>query len=361
MAVPTTVLWERDPHTAAKHTLLKRYLMAWFPIMAKQFRTEGITFLDGFAGPGEYLNSHESSPAIAMAQAHRREVVEQQTPVRLVFIEDDKRRAEHLAALLDRDYPPAERPTRLTVQVHHGKVAALYDEAVTAVGGWKGPVFANLDGWGVDTDYPIVQRIGKQQSSEVLVTFKDQFFTRFAEVEEQEAGDRVFGGRAWREVAKQPTPNKKPFLLDLYRQRLREAGFGFISTFEMLDEGGNALYLFFGTTSIVAVEKFKDGLWEVDGIAGQRFRDPRNPDQLFFDISQPDFSSLQKAFLDLAEHRGEVSLETLGDHALRETMFKRSHAKPTVDRLVEQRRLEPVRTGKSYAERMYKLATPSLF
>ncbi|MCY3924683.1 MAG: hypothetical protein OXG52_04105 [bacterium] len=35
MAVPTGILWERDPHTAAKHTLLRRYMLAWFPIMAE--------------------------------------------------------------------------------------------------------------------------------------------------------------------------------------------------------------------------------------------------------------------------------------------------------------------------------------
>jgi three-Cys-motif partner protein len=96
MAVPTGILWERDPHTAAKHTLLRRYLMAWFPIMAKQFQGGGITFLDGFAGPGEYTNSQESSPVIAMEQAMRDEVVQLQTPTRLVFIEERKDRAEHL-------------------------------------------------------------------------------------------------------------------------------------------------------------------------------------------------------------------------------------------------------------------------
>jgi three-Cys-motif partner protein len=215
VVVPTEVLWERDPHTAAKHTLLRRYLMAWFPIMAKQFRTEGITFLDGFAGPGEYKNSKESSPVIAMTQALRREVVEQQTLTRLVFIEKDKRRAEHLAALLNERFPPADRPTGLVAQINHGKVATLYEQAIAAVGGWEGPVFANLDGWGADTDYTIVKRVAKQQSSEVLVTFQDQFFTRFADVEEQEAGDRVFGFRDWREVANEPTSNKKPYLLDL--------------------------------------------------------------------------------------------------------------------------------------------------
>src|SRR3954451_9154875 len=102
----------------------------------------------------------------------------------------------------------------------------------------RGRFFANLDGWGADTDYTIVQRIAKQQSSEVLVTFQDQFFTRFADVEEQEAGDRVFGFRDWREVANEPTSNKKPYLLDLYRRRLQQAGFSFILTFEMIDENG---------------------------------------------------------------------------------------------------------------------------
>ena len=50
VAVPTDVLWKRDLHTAAKHTLLRRYQSAWFPIMARQFREDGITFFDGFAG-----------------------------------------------------------------------------------------------------------------------------------------------------------------------------------------------------------------------------------------------------------------------------------------------------------------------
>ena len=74
MTAPTGILWERDPRTAAKHTLLRRYLDAWFPIMACQFREVGITFLDGFAGPGEYTNASESSPTIAMAQAMRDDV-----------------------------------------------------------------------------------------------------------------------------------------------------------------------------------------------------------------------------------------------------------------------------------------------
>jgi three-Cys-motif partner protein len=359
VAVPTDVLWERDPHTAAKHTLLRRYLSAWFPIMAKQFRDTGITFLDAFAGPGEYTNSQESSPAIAMTQAMRTEVVSSRTQTRLVFIEDDRRRAVHLEGLLARRFPPSTRPAALVTRVHHGKCADLYDRAVAEVGGWGGPVFANLDGWGADTDLKIVRRVAQQQSSEVLVTFKDQFFVRFANGE-QEAGERVFGHSDWRMVDQVPTAEKKPFLLGLYRQCLHDAGLPYVLTFEMIDEGGHSLYLFFGTTSDIAVQKFKDGLWEVDGVAGQRFRDPRDPNQMSFDILEPDFTPLADSITELLEVR-EHNMAELCRHALLETIYKDTHVKPVVDSLIDQRRVQLVRTGRSYEERVLRLAPASLF
>ena len=359
MAVPTGILWERDPHTAAKHTLLRRYMSAWFPIMAKQFHEVGITFFDGFAGPGEYKNAQDSSPAIAMEQALRSEVTRWRTQTRLVFVEDNRGRADHLQDLLDARYPVSTRPAGLVVRVRHGKCSDLFDQAIAEVGGWEGPVFANLDGWGVDTDYEIVQRVAQQPSSEVLVTFEDQFFIRFANGEQQ-AGERVFGHSDWRRVDGLPTAEKKPFLLDLYRKGLHSAGFPYVLTFEMIDEGGHSLHLFFGTTNKVAVEKFKDGLWEVDGVSGQRFRDPRDPNQMSFDILHPDFTPLETRVLELLDGR-ECSMEELRENALLETIYKRAHVKPVVDRLIEQRRVDQVRTGRSYAERVFRLAEGQLF
>lgn len=359
MAVPTGLLWERDPHTAAKHLLLRRYMSAWFPIMAKQFRDSGITFFDGFAGPGEYTNAVESSPAIAMTQAMRPEVTTLGTATRLLFVEDRRDRAEHLEKLLDERFEVRTRPPRMTVRVHHGKCGDLYSSSIAAVGGWRGPVFANLDGWGADTHYEIVKRIAQQQSSEVLVTFQDQFFIRFAGGE-QEAGERVFGNSDWRRVSSLPTTQKKPFLLSLYRKRLHDAGFPHVLTFEMIDELGHSLHLFFGTTSEVAVEKFKDALWAVDGIAGQQFRDPRDPNQMSFDILEPDFTSLARIILDRLED-GEQSLAQLCRYALLETIFKDTHVKPVVDGLIADRKAELASNGRSYEDRVLRLASPTLF
>ncbi len=327
--------------------------------MARQFRDIGITFFDGFAGPGEYKNAQDSSPVIAMEQALRSEVTRWGAPTRLVFVEDHRGRAAHLEELLGARFPLTARPPGLVVRVRRGECSVLFEQAIAEVDGWDGPVFANLDGWGVDTDYAIVQRIAQQRSSEVLITFEDQFFIRFANGEQQ-AGERVFGHSGWRRVDGLPTAEKKPFLLDLYRKGLHSAGFPHVLTFEMIDEGGHSLHLFFGTKNKVAVEKFKDGLWEVDGVSGQRFRDPRDLNQMSFDILHPDFTLLESRILELLNAR-DHSMSELCEDALLETIYKETHVKPVVDRLLSEHKVEKVRTGQSYADRVYRLAAGQLF
>ncbi len=91
---PRTTIWELEPHTAAKHEILRRYLQAWAPILS-QGNFPHIVFVDGFAGPGRYSHGEEGSPIIAI-----RAVVEQPRPIKAQvdfhFIELDPRRSEHL-------------------------------------------------------------------------------------------------------------------------------------------------------------------------------------------------------------------------------------------------------------------------
>lgn len=46
------VTWQIEAHTEAKHDILRYYLGAWFPILARAQRR--LIYVDGFAGPGEY-------------------------------------------------------------------------------------------------------------------------------------------------------------------------------------------------------------------------------------------------------------------------------------------------------------------
>ena len=108
------------------------------------------------------------------------------------------------------------------------------------------------------------------------------------------------------------------------------------------------------------MQKFKDGLWEVDGVSGQRFRDPRDPNQMSFDILHPDFTPLESRILELLSG-GDYSTAELCEDALLETIYKETHVKPVVDQLLSQHKVEQVRTGRSYTDRVFRLAAERLF
>lgn len=358
MAAPTETLWDRDPHTKAKHDMLAQYLHAWFPIIASRWASTGATFVDAFAGPGEYANGGWGSPIIALQAATRPDVGKYPTELRVVLIEKDASRAQHLDELINR---LQLRRGGVTVVIVNGACETDLLPAIDAAGAWGGPMFVNLDGWGVDTPYSIIQRVGENRSSEVLVTFQSHWFTRFATLEDVDAGDLVFGESGWREVAQLSTVEKKRFLVDRYLGRVRDAGFEYTLTFEMVDEGGHELLLVFGTTNALGVEKMKDAMWAVDKVSGQRFRDPRDVNQQTFEVmnSNPDLSLLRKQLLGRLED-GEVSLESLKDFALLDTVFKRSHVDPAVRSLESTGAVERD-AARRHEDVIVRLAPPTLF
>ena len=79
-----------------------------------------------------------------------------------------------------------------------------------------------------------------------------------------------------------------------------------------------------------------------------------------FDILYPDFTPLESRILELLGGR-DYSMAELCEDALLETIYKETHVKTVVDPLIAQRRVELVRTGRSYADRVLRLAERQLF
>jgi three-Cys-motif partner protein len=48
-------IWNAPPHTIAKIEMLRAYLVAWFQILGRSRPGQDLLYVDGFAGPGEYL------------------------------------------------------------------------------------------------------------------------------------------------------------------------------------------------------------------------------------------------------------------------------------------------------------------
>lgn len=64
-----TSLWEAKPHTLAKIEIVRRYLYLWFSILGSNPLNKRLVYVDGFAGPGGYTNSDQSSPVAALQSA----------------------------------------------------------------------------------------------------------------------------------------------------------------------------------------------------------------------------------------------------------------------------------------------------
>ena len=343
MATPQEKLWDRDAHTAAKHDMLVRYLAAWFPIIAKGFPSRGLTFVDAFAGPGEYKDGSEGSPLLALRQAYRSDVRATSSRIRLVFIEKRNDRYLHLVRLIEERFPAARRPATYAIRIHPGDCRELLAPAISEVQGWDSPLFVNLDGWGTDTPYSIVHQLGRQDHAEVLITFARGWSMRDRHRDDDPHQlDQFYGEpNVWRRLADAGAPlEAKTALLGYYLGRITEAGFPYQLTFELIDEGGRELLLIYATKSELGIERMKDAMWKVDPVYGQRFRDPRDENQLTLEISEePDLSLLKRQLLDKVVEAGSIPLSELKRYTLLETIYREPHATTAVRQLDAEMKL----------------------
>ncbi|WP_051836752.1 three-Cys-motif partner protein TcmP [Streptomyces sp. NRRL WC-3742] len=339
MAAPKDVIWPRDPHTAAKHALLRRYLQAWAPIMLS--RNEVVTYAEGFAGPGIYRDGEPGSPVIAH-QVFSGALRRSPQRVKMVLVEENGRRKTELerriAAAVDSS---GSRGDRLDVHIAQGQCHPDLLQQLDRTGSLHHPMFVLLDGFGgPDVPFPLLQRIATQHRSEVMVTFQPAFLVRFSEKAEhhRSAGDAFFGGTQWHGVFQQPSSRKAAYLRDRYRESLGRAGFQHTLVFEMIDEAGHLLYLIFGTRHERGVEKMKDAMWVVDTTSGVRYRDPKDPNQQALELElEPDTGPLRRILLDhLSTVAAARSVDQLKKFALLETVYRPTQVIPLLKRMRDQ-------------------------
>lgn len=341
MATPKSVIWQRDPHTAEKHKLLRAYLNAWWPVLF-QGGYRGATYAEGFAGPGEYHGDRDGSPVIAVRSLLDQTDALPPHTARFMLIDDDPRRLKHLRKRLADRCP--DLPRSATVDIREGECATTLLPALDENQAWGEPVFAFLDPFNTAAPYEIVKRIAQNRSSEVLVTFMSDQLQRWARKEDPQQGDLMFGDGEWRHVAEQPSTEKPRWLINLYRQRLKQAGFDYRLAFELVDEGGHAFFLVHGTKSEAGLRKMKDAMWRVDPERGVRFRDPHDTRQLTFDIRpEPELGALGSMLADHLEQQQEpVGVADLREWALTETVFLEKHVPAVLREWRDRYRDDPV-------------------
>jgi three-Cys-motif partner protein len=345
-------LWRLEPATAAKHRLYKKYLDAWWPILLQPSASTGrswphVTYVDAFAGPGEYKGGEEGSPAFALDRLLGHEGAPRmrlkRERVQLIFTEERRDRFEHLQALLARRFGPLDK-LPVTVTLSCAEAGTATGTLLSSAGVWGYPVLAVFDSWGnVGVPLSLIRQLARNPASEVIVTFGPNWFNRRERMEPDRL-DLVFGTRAnWEPADRESRPAERwRSWLATYRDALRRAGFRYQLQFEIVPHTGQPLYLVFGTGHKRGVEVMKEAMWDVDGNDGMSFRDPRtrggqHPDQLTLWSGS---GTPQDELLDLVIQRleaGQVTVEELGSWLLTETArWRRPDAAKAIRQLVAE-------------------------
>jgi len=267
-------VWSLEPHTRAKHEILRRYLEAWFPIV-KRLNPSGLNYIDGFAGPGIYSRGEEGSPIIAIRTAM--EHVLPMPDISFMFIEKEEDRAERLREVLAERFP--ELPENITLEVYNdefGNVIGRILDGFDAEEKVLAPTFTFVDPFGY-SGFPLdhLKRLLEPRGSEVLVTFMASRLRRFLDEVHERTIDELFGSSDWRVARELSGEQRTQFLLKLYKKELLDSTPArHVMTFEMVGRDGNTIYwLIFATKHPKGCQVMKEAMWKVDPTGSYQYYD----------------------------------------------------------------------------------------
>ncbi|MCY4550642.1 MAG: three-Cys-motif partner protein TcmP [Defluviicoccus sp.] len=337
MAAPTATIWDLDPHTRAKHEILRRYLQAWTPILTQGGFPE-ILYVDGFAGPGRYSAGEDGSPIIAL-RAALGPASRSAATIRFLFIEEKEDRARILEEIVSE----MDVPANIKVEVRGQETFEAVFRPILMSYGAKGvrppPIFAFIDpfGW-TGAPFSMVQEIMGYRSCEVLINFMYEEINRFIGLPDQVRNfDTFFGTRDWRDGAALRDPReRRPFFHNLYLRQLREAARAkFVRSFEMRNERDRVdYYLFYASNNLLGLRKMKEAMWKVDESGEFTFSDATDPNQAVLFEPQPRHDVLRRQILERFADR-EVTVKEIETFVLAETAFRETHYKRDVLRRLE--------------------------
>lgn len=303
--------WALEPHTRAKHEILRRYLGAWFPILAKY--NQRIVYIDGFCGPGRFQAGEPGSPLIALEQALLHKDRLGSNTVTFLFSDERIDRIEHLA----QELALIEIPANFIVVPEAGEFETVFGnrlDDLESQGLQIAPTFAFIDPFGFKgLPFQLVQRLLENPKTEVFVTMMVDSINRFLDHPEKKVRQHIaelFGTSEALEIAV-AGGDRIENLRMLYQKQLEKCA-RFVRYFEMRNAKDRTIYyLFFASNHPLGHLKMKEAFWKVDSSGQFRFSDATNPRQLIlFELDEsPKLAALlQSEFAGQSVAVGEIKV-----------------------------------------------------
>ena len=325
-------LWSAPPHTLAKLAILRNYLTAYFAILGRTTDSScEILYIDGFAGPNEYLDHPRGSPteavtaaASAIAQAGNNWRAK---GVSCVFIDREKWIVEHCRKKLA-ELPEYARVTREVLQGRFDQwlpdIIQRYPRHFTD----DAPLFVFADPFGASgVPFISVEKILASDRSELFLNFDSDGLVRILKAEAagraEENLTSIFGDESWRRVlgVDQNPLKLARRALELLKTRLRSIpGVNYVFAFEMQKhEGVPDYHLVFASKHRLGLEKMKEAMRAISrDQAGFEFCDARARTGSLFRFDRPgDWAGIVHT-----QFAGQtVSAELVWDFVLNDTLL----------------------------------------
>jgi len=330
-SLPT--VWERPPHTKAKHDILTRYLGAWFGIFGTSRYHQRVNVLDGFAGPGRYDDDEPGSPVLTLNTLldHRSFVTFGDTTFNFIFNEWNDERFASLQAVLA-GVRASRTPWPKTVHVHERNLnfQELARELLDSIpaGRQLAPTFAFIDPFGYkDVPMALIRDLVSHSSCELFIYFDFNSVNRFANAGNVDPHFTALFGCDEYKNAPTADAGRGQFIHDLYERQLRqECDFAHICGFEMVNTSGHTgSYLFFCTRNDQAYDRMKEAMWKLAPGGGYRFDDRLAGQPVLFE-DEANTGPLQD---ELAQHFGgsTVPVQEVIQYVITKTPFHSGQVK----------------------------------
>jgi three-Cys-motif partner protein len=276
---PKDTIWELDPHTLAKHEILRRYLGAWLPILARDNRR--LVYIDGFCGPGRYSRGEPGSPLIAIERALSHGDKLASNNVTFLFLDERADRITHLK----HELAQLEIPANFTAIPIAGEFETQFGNLLDTLesrGLQIAPTFAFIDPFGFKgLPFQLMQRLLGYPKTEVFVTMMVDSINRFLGHPDPQVRQHIvqlFGTAQALQIASAGGDRLANLRL-LYQSQLSKCA-RFVRYFEMRNVQNKTIYyLFFASNHPLGHLKMKEAFWKVDASGRFRFSDATNPDQ----------------------------------------------------------------------------------
>jgi three-Cys-motif partner protein len=273
-------VWAAEPHTLAKLAILKAYLQAWMPILARQVASRGrdceVVYVDAFSGPGEYRGGEPGSPLVAIKTAMEH-VSDFPTRIRMFFIEERQDRWQHLSQLLKPHLKAARRNSIVEPPIHGSADTEIRCLLQKKEFRQYCPMLVFLDQFGYSqVPMDLIEKIMSGTSREVFAFMNWRDLNHYLTDDSKWPGiDRTFGGSEWREILNIKSSMRSQRFLQLYDEALRVRGrVVFSYSFSMHDQNDQLLYwLVFCSNNDRGLEEMKKAMWAIDSTGYFRFSD----------------------------------------------------------------------------------------